>query len=443
MSPVETLDQPNEIPSLGELFPDGTALDRLRHNQLVLWREGREEIAPSHRYHGNSYVVAALDPKLEELLRLPAATQDFGSVESLIADLSQLISSSVELDEEAVWLVASFILSTWVADCLPSSPCLNVWGPTGSETALVELLASVCRQPLRVAEPSIRDLLSLPRGLALTLILKRPSEQAFLRLLAVATDPEVQLLRGGQVRNLRCATVVFTTEPIVGAALGIPLLPARGPYRRVGRSEAQQMADEFQPRLMRYRLVQHRRVTNSQFDLPGFAPESRMLARILGATLEESTDLQNRISGILQSIDEQTKGEQSLGLGAVVSEALLALCHENKPEAYVREISELANGILLGRHEIVELTPKAVGAMLRQKLGLWTERRGPGYRLLLTQDTRRRIHRLAAAHHVLSMLEPVPDCRLCLETRGPTVIREELQVHDVQQVHQVHDAGEK
>ncbi len=168
-----------------------------------------------------------------------------------------------------------------------------------------------------------------------------------------------------------------------------------------------------------------------------------MLARILGATLEESTDLQNRISGILQCIDEQTKAEQSLGLGAVVSEALLALCHENKPEAYVREISELANGILLGRHEIVELTPKAVGAMLRQKLGLSTERRGPGYRLLLTQDTRRRIHRLAAAHHVLSMLEPVPDCRLCLETRGPTVIREELQVHDVQQVHQVHDAGEK
>jgi len=443
MSPVENPDQSNDIPTLGELFPDGTALDRLRNNQLVLWREGRDEIAFSHRYQGNSYVAAALDPKLEELLRLPAGTQDFGSVESLIADLSHLIGSFVELDKEAVWLAATYILSTWAADCLPSSPCLNVWGPSGSETALVELLSSLCRQPIRVAEPSIRDLLSLPRGLVFTLILKGPSEPALRRLLAVASDPEAQLLRGGRVRNVRYSTVVLTTEPIVGVALGIPLLPATAPYRRVGRLEAQQLADEFQPRLMRYRLARHLQVSSSQFDLPGFAPESRMLARILGATLEGSPHLQDRISGILRSIDEQTKGEQSRGLGAVVAEALLALCHENKPEAYVREISELANGILLGRHETVELTPKAVGAILRQKLGLSTERRGPGYRLLLTQDTRSRIHRLAAAHHVLSMLEPIPDCRLCLETRTTTMIREELQVHDVQQVHQVHDVGEE
>jgi len=189
MSPVENPDQSNDIPTLGELFPDGTALDRLRNNQLVLWREGRDEIAFSHRYQGNSYVAAALDPKLEELLRLPAGTQDFGSVESLIADLSHLIGSFVELDKEAVWLAATYILSTWAADCLPSSPCLNVWGPSGSETALVELLSSLCRQPIRVAEPSIRDLLSLPRGLVFTLILKGPSEPALRRLLAVASDP--------------------------------------------------------------------------------------------------------------------------------------------------------------------------------------------------------------------------------------------------------------
>ena len=72
MPPVETLDQSNEMPTLGELFPDGTALDRLRNNQLVLWREGQEEIASGHRYNGNYYMAAALDPKLEELLRLPA-----------------------------------------------------------------------------------------------------------------------------------------------------------------------------------------------------------------------------------------------------------------------------------------------------------------------------------------------------------------------------------
>jgi len=43
----------------------------------------------------------------------------------------------------------------------------------------------------------------------------------------------------------------------------------------------------------------------------------------------------------------------------------------------VLEITTLANGILLGRHEIQEGTPKLIGSILRRKLGLCTNEAAP------------------------------------------------------------------
>jgi hypothetical protein len=167
---------------------------------------------------------------------------------------------------------------------------------------------------------------------------------------------------------------------------------------------------------MRYRLSQHRLVADSHFDCPKFAPDTRLLARIFGASVEGSTELQGRIVDALSRIDEQCKVQQSQGLDSVVLEALLALCHEHRPRALVFEITKLANGILLGRHENLELTPKAVGGIMRGKLGLWTERRCAGYELQLIGETPKLIHQLATANNVLSMQEPLENCPWCNET---------------------------
>ncbi|MGA8213428.1 MAG: hypothetical protein WB799_07525 [Candidatus Sulfotelmatobacter sp.] len=418
MSPLGAASQSKEVLTLGELFPDGSAIDRLRQNLLVLWHKGNERIQATVECNGRIYTAATLDSKLEEVLRLPARTEDFGTTDSLTADVSQLIRRYAVLDDAAALLVTSFIVSTWVVDCLPSAPCLNVWGPAGTETILVDLLSCLCRHPLRVAEPSVRELLSLPPGLAPTLIIKQPSERTLTRLLAATTEPDVNLLRDGRCINVQCPTIVCTGEPVAVSALSFRLIPDKAEYRRIGKREAQELAEKFQPRLMRYRLSQHRLVADSHFDRPEFAPDTRLLARILGASVEGSPELQGRIVDALSQIDEQCKVEQSQGLGAVILEALLALCHEHKPRALVLEVTKLANGILLGRHENLELTPKAVGGIMRKKLGLWTERHGPGYELQLIGETPKLIHHLAAAYNVLSMQNPVGDCLRCDELNG-------------------------
>ena len=91
--------------------------------------------------------------------------------------------------------------------------------------------------------------------------------------------------------------------------------------------------------------------------------------------------VQKRVVEALSQINEQSKTEGSQSLDAIVSEALLVLCHENKQKAPVLEVTKLASGILLGRHENQEVTPKLIGSILRRKLGLCTNRSSAGYEL--------------------------------------------------------------
>jgi hypothetical protein len=88
------------------------------------------------------------------------------------------------------------------------------------------------------------------------------------------------------------------------------------------------------------------------------------------------------------------------------------LSHAKRPAAYVGEITEHVNALLENRGENIELSPKAVGEILRQELGLLARRRPQGYELALDLNTQRRVHRLAADHNVL---QSVADCPRCQE----------------------------
>ena len=399
------------LPTLGELFADGSAIDLLRNQQLVLRSQSKEEINLRLLHQGQSYVPAPLDGRLEDLLHLPAATAPLESIEGLVAQLSSCLASHVELDEANLLLLAVFILSTWVIECLPYAPVLNLWGQPGAEAALVDLLSCLCRRPLRLLEPSVRQLAELPSGLCPTVIAKQANERELARLLAIAAEPQAQLLRKGVPVNLRCAVVACTRSPLPISALTIALLqPAK--YNSL-RAQSLHLMDDLQPRLLGYRLSQHLEVTNSHFDCPQFAPETRQLARVLGAAVAGAPALQAKIATALESLDEQCRVERSQSLDAVVLEALLVLCHENKPAAYVLEATKLTNGILLARHDNRELSPKAVGSIMRNRLGLGPQRKGPGYELALSSEVSRRIHRLAAGYGVLSMLTPRADCSSC------------------------------
>ncbi|PYX44873.1 MAG: hypothetical protein DMG83_11730 [Acidobacteria bacterium] len=431
--------------TLGELFPTGSAIDVLSSGHLTLWRDGHEHLGVSAEHEGRSYVATPLGSELQRLLRLPKATDDFGNIELLVSRLTGMIASHSQLDEDSSLLVAAFVLSSWVFDCLPTAPCLNLCGRPGTESTLLNILASVCRRPLPLAQASIAKLSKLPEGLSPTLILNHLRPAALMPVLAAITGSNVSLLAHHRVVDLRYATIVCTQNPIPATALNVHLHPEGSAYRRITQATMEQLADEFQPYLLRYRLTRHREVANSEFDAPWLHWNVRMLARALGAAVEGSPETQARIIEALRRSDEKSKVESSQSPAAVVLEALLVACHEKRPEIHVFEIAELANGIFLGRHDDQVLSPKALGGILRAELGLCPERNARGYALRMSSQTRQRIHKLASTYGTLSMMTPHPDCALCSELASQTLdpgnhIREHVhEVHEVHAVHEVHN----
>lgn len=405
--------QSRSLYTCGALFPDGTVIELLSDGRLALWQHGEGTIATQVQCQGSTFNAMPLDPTLEKILQLPTAIGNAEAPDSLVGELSAVIRAHSEVDEEQGQLIAGFVLSTWLVDCLPSALCLNLWGPAATARDLVDLVCGLCRHPLPLNEVRLAELLKLPEGLCPTIVLSEPDEAVLDRILASQAHPQGLIFQRGRPLRLRCSTVVYSRYPIQGRAISVAL-NATGKCRKLTRADLQQVAEQFRPRLLRYRVSQHLSVAQSDFDAPEFAPATRGLARSLGAALAAAPENRQRVLKTLAAQDESEKSEHAQGADAVVVEALLAICHESDVSLVrVGEIAKLANGIFLGRGENRDLSPKAVGYILRRQLGFSAQRSNLGYVVELSMPVRARIHRVAAGYHVLSMLAPNPDCSLC------------------------------
>ncbi len=356
------------------------------------------------------YAPVALAPWLEDELQLPRTNQDFGDLGRLNRELQQELART-ELDDDATLKLAAVALATWVPECLPGRTVVNPCGAAETVAALMAVLRLLCRRTLFVSEPSLAELANLPADLAPTIMVAEPSNGGLRRLLSATSMPHLHLLsRGKVVRISRPVVIVCTRKPLPLPALTIPILPATKPLRRMDHCEAEAIAERFQPRMLHYRLTRHLAVANSQFDVVGFSADTRELARVLGAPLEGAATVQAGIVEALAKADNASKAEQMQTPSAALIQALLNVSHAVEPTAYTGHITDLTNSVLANHGEKVELSPRAVGHMLRE-FGVFARRRQPGYEVLLDESTKRRIHRLAFDNGMVL----AEDCPMCQE----------------------------
>jgi hypothetical protein len=195
-----------EILTCGKLFNDGVAIERLRGGALVIGYRGKEIAEREFVHDGFRYTGAPLDASLEACL--PSRTEDFGSVGDLMAEVETTIARLLAVDADAAFLLASFVVSTWVSDCVPAIPVLNEWGTTGEDGRLVSVLASLCRRSLVLAAPSLSELLRLPSDFAPTLFI-RPTNLRCEAWLTAVGNIDTQVLRRGRILSLSCPLVVY------------------------------------------------------------------------------------------------------------------------------------------------------------------------------------------------------------------------------------------
>lgn len=435
----------NIIFSAGEIFPQGEVLEQLANRRLLLWTPAGEPVIGSRVCHADQlYESAPLDGSLQQALRFPTHLEAFGTAAELVEELTMECGGETGGDDSGR-LLAAFVLATWLSDCLPGLPPLNLWGPALAIDRTVSVLSCLCRRALPIAVPALAELSRLPRGLDPTLILRLESDRSLQSLLAVTGYCNPGVLHKGRLLQLRCPLIVCTREPQQVPALSVPLLPTSR-CRPIGPATAERLADRFQPRLLDFRLRRHQQVSGSEFDVADFASETRMLAITLGSVFEGEPELQEQVVEALRRVDEGWKVIHAQDHAAIVLESLLVAIHEGRPEIYVNDVTEMTNALLLARQEKQVLSAKKVGAILRDKLGLYAKRCGAGYALTLDNQRCGRIHQLAASRHALSTLQPLLYCPLCelyypaAEADMPT--DEQVSVHNVHEVHGVQEGDD-
>jgi hypothetical protein len=397
------------------LFKDGSAIDLLSGNRLVYWApDSREiQIGSSVTLGEQTYHPAVLNNSIQQRLTLPTRVESSLEPDRLMPDLITVIQQYSALDDQAAFLVAAFVLSTWTLESLPSPPCLNLCGPLGSQTGLLALLACLCRRAVSLVDPNLRELSKLPAGVVSTLVLAHPSKRALKPLLATIENPGAALLHNGDFLHSPHATVLSTPEPASPYAIHL-LVMAAGPTQTfLSQNDACALAERFQPRLLRYRLQQHRAVAASAFDVEYLQPGSRLIARTLGAALTGLPQQQPHLAPALAELDREARLEKSQNLPAFVLEVLLAFYHNHDCQLRVGQVAEALNALLTGRHEQRIEADRKVGDILRNQLGIVPDARDSrGYPVYLTGCTASRIHALAVSYCIPRPSSPEP-CPLC------------------------------
>jgi hypothetical protein len=438
---METTTDPKNKPAQqtgGELLPDGNLLEEIRDPSnprgmaLLRWDGERAEVADRIVYAGRTYIPMTLNASTLEAIYFPSERKDHGSLAELFAKLVDVINSYFSLPDRELRLIAHFILTTWVADALPKAVRLLVSGPSSAEISqLFRLLRCLCRHAVRLGDVSRSGLCALPMELGLCLLMEGVTLNRSTRALIKASGSRGSfILQSGNFIDLHCAKALSfendeIDDAIAATMLRLNVLRGESQYRILNATEEKQLADEFQPLLLDYRLKTYKAVRDSTFDVPQFTPEIREIAVSLGATVVGDAELISGIVPLLTVPEEESRARRSVQPEFVIVMALLALVHERKEKTLrVTEITRFVNAALQANGESVEYSPKEIGWRFTT-LGIHTRRMQGGKGVLFNREFSRLMHHLARKLGVEmspAQFPQCPDCQPSAETSDIKVL---------------------
>ena len=414
------------LPTTGKIFANGKAIEPLRDGtnadqlSLLFWNGLKATISSKIICEGLSYEPAPIDPTILHALTLPTEIVPCGSPRKLLADICKFISQYTGLPENSVVAISRWALSSWFPEMRPA-PGLSIVGPdTTAGRQLMQLLHCFCRHPLLLTEVNAAGLRALPTEWSLTLLIFQPELSAEMqRLLSSARRGIGFVPRGGRLLDFHCAVAIYSelggvSGPGIIPGLEIPVVPVSQGLHVLESTMRQKIANEFQAKLLAYRLSNWSKVLTSTFEAPELTPSMQELAKSLSACTPADPELQAQVPEFLRIQDKEVRSAAWLNLNNVIIEAILASVHESKTDSvYVAEIAEAAETILNARGENRKLEPRAIGARLGA-LGLITEPRDRnGIRLILSGEVSRRLHELARSFSVPSNQNSLKGCDLC------------------------------
>jgi hypothetical protein len=411
---------PSAIETYGAVLPNllieaVVDLDHRDQLRLETWNGHRSKTAPRACYQGRTYVAGPINAGLMQVVRFPPSSQMFGSVASLVSSVREVFFRYTNASAEVTSILAAFTLASFFTDCVPVAPILDLVGPESEVSLVLRLLGCTCRRPLMLGDVDMAALATLPAQLGATLLVnQRGLNRSITRVLQASRDRHFRVARGKRALDLY-GPKAFSSDAGSMAGPGVEACISPSPLPRPLLTEAaeEEIATHLQAKLLRYRMVYHCRVRNATVDCGKFSPMTCEEAHAWLAPLCDCPDLQGTVSNYLLEMSQEVAGHRFTDLRCVVAEGALSFCHEpDRQEFFIRDLSERVSALLKGRHEEAELSDRKVGSVLRD-LGIRAQRMTAGYKVLLSDAIRERVHSIASSYRVLSLQDGVVRCRHC------------------------------
>jgi hypothetical protein len=384
---------------------------------LVRWNGGRLSYGREFRIGTHTYVAADSGSGLPREIRLARRPQDYVSDEVLLSEIAAVLRSRGGVSESDAEFAAYFAVATHFADC--HDPALRAVISATDEweaARFLRLLACFCRHAFPVATFDLAHLWQLPYGCVPTFLISDPEPSNSLTTLLNATQHQgFALARAGQTFSRPFSAIIIDCNGMAPTSFGrIDATPRTQPA--IPNAEALTAIEErFQAKLLSYRLRSRSQVAGATYDASALGGSFRAMACVLGSCFPNNPTLQARISELLQPQDEDRRFDSACGEAAVVLEALLVLCHQNRKDAHVGDVAKVANGILELRGDGYQLDPRRVGALLKPfRLGHTRDSRG--YKFLLSAGNQRKIHELGRSRDVSFFKDAIGQCNFCRDS---------------------------
>jgi energy-coupling factor transporter ATP-binding protein EcfA2 len=382
---------------------------------FLIWNGETVSAVDHFEHEGYLHTPPVLDQKFSEdlNLRLPSAAKACPAQREFFFEVNQLIRSHVDLPEAAICVVAAFVLSTWFVDNLAVAPYLWICGPPGSgKTTLLRLLHCLCRRAALIAGSIPSRVYSLPALLRPTLLLDElqfngtQHSHALESWLRAGNARGVPVTVGGQLVDSYGAKVLCSRQPssdtaLASRSLHISMVPTRKNLQALDEETVERVANDFQSRLLMFRLQHYREFRPEPLDLSPLSPRMVDLMRALVLPLRDVKEALTPVFDALQEQVYQAAAERAQEPEGLVITALFSYCHQRETSAVlVGQIASRVNACRKRIGEEADLKPRAVGSILKS-LGLTTDKLDSfGRGLRLTVMVKRRIHRLLQSYNL-------------------------------------------
>ncbi len=264
--------------SAGFVLADNRILDLIRRpgseSELIwlVWDKGEYSLVTQVESGGRIYVPPAVEGGVVRAVQMPVALGPCLEPRELLRRMEAVIHTFIDINNDDGFLMAAFALATFFADRLTLAPYLFLNGPPGSgKTTALQLLCRMTRRGLLAGDMSRAALYNLVHLIAPTLLLDESDltsdrmSRDIMRLLRNGNRLGADIHVNGRRFNVFGPKVICGRTPVEDIALAsrgfrITMLPSRNIYPFLDAEQQQQIGNEFQPLLERFRLEHYHEV---------------------------------------------------------------------------------------------------------------------------------------------------------------------------------------